>query len=250
MSTALVIRHVAFEDLGNLADVLRQNAFDIAYVEAGLDDFAQLDPLEPDVLVVLGGPIGAYEEHDYPFLVDELRLLERRLAAHLPTIGICLGAQLIARALGAKVYPGPTKEIGWATLRLSEDGKRSPMQHLSGDQTAVLHWHGDTFELPEGATRLASTPLYANQAFSRGERVLALQFHPEVTAHGLERWLIGHACEISTAPGVSVPQLRQDTQRFAPDLQEPAVRFWQTWLNAALAPSHADVGQAAATSPR
>lgn len=247
MSRALVIRHVAFEDLGNLADVFQHNAFDITYVEAGLDDFARLDPLEPDVLVVLGGPIGAYEEHNYPFLIDELRLLERRLAADLPTIGICLGAQLIARALGAKVYPGPAKEIGWATVCLSADGKRSPMQHLSGNRTAVLHWHGDTFELPAGAAHLASTPLCANQAFSWGQRALALQFHPEVTASGLERWWIGHAGEIHATEGVSIPQLRRDTQRHAPALQVHGMTFWQAWFNSALTPDLLGAKRAGAT---
>ena len=248
MRRVLAIRHLAFEDLGNLADVLHQNGFDVIYVEAGLDDLAHLDPLEPDVLIVLGGPIGAYEEHTYPFLVDELRLLERRLVADVPTIGICLGAQLMARALGAMVYPGSDKEIGWAPLRLSECGKNSPLRPLSADQTAVLHWHGDTFDLPVGATHLAATSVYPNQAFSWGQRGLALQFHPEVTTQGIERWLIGHACEINATPGVSVTQLRQDTQRYAPHLQVQAVQFWQGWLNAVLMPGDVGVGQAISTS--
>jgi GMP synthase (glutamine-hydrolysing) len=245
MRQALAIRHVAFEDLGNLADVLYQNDFEVTYTEAGLDDLRQIDALEPDVLIVLGGPIGAYEEDTYPFLLDELRLLERRLAADLPTIGICLGAQLMARALGAKVYPGPAKELGWAPLLLSERGRHSPMQHLSEDWTAVLHWHGDTFDVPQGAIHLAATPVYVNQAFAWGKRGLAVQFHPEVTAHGIERWLIGHACEISTTPGVSVLKLRQDTRRYAADLQVQAMKFWQAWLEAALVPNHTDAYQAA-----
>lgn len=231
MKKALAIRHLAFEDLGNLAIVLHQNAFDVTYVDAGFDDLTRVDPLGPDVLIILGGPIGAYEEHDYPFLMDELRLLERRLAADLPTLGICLGGQLMARALGAKVYSGTCKEIGWSTLWLTEGGKHSPLAHLLDDQTAVLHWHGDTFDLPEGATHLASTRLYANQAFSWGRRGLALQFHAEVTAQGIERWLIGHACEIGMTPGVSVAQLRQETMYHAPRLQGQAMQFWQVWVH-------------------
>ena len=111
----LAIRHIAFEDLGSFAPVLTKRGFDIDYVEAaeGLHD---VDGSTPALLIVLGGPIGAYEDASYPFLKNELRLLERRLAAGRPTLGICLGAQLMARALGARVYPGPRKEIGWAPL--------------------------------------------------------------------------------------------------------------------------------------
>jgi GMP synthase (glutamine-hydrolysing) len=236
MRQALVIRHVACEDLGTLAGVLQQRGLAVRYVEAGAEDLAQLNPLAPAVLIVLGGPIGVYQAQDYPFLADELRLLERRLAADLPTLGICLGAQLMARALGAKVYVGPRKEIGWAPLQLSEAGWRSCLAQLAKREVAVLHWHGDTFDLPAGATPLASTPAYDNQAFAWGTRGLALQCHVEVTTRGLERWFISHAHEIERTPGVSVGQLRQDTQCYAPRLQVRAACCWQTWLHKVLAP--------------
>ena len=236
MRLALVIRHVACEDLGNLAQVLQQRGLVVRYVEAGRDDLGQLNPLAPEVLIVLGGPIGAYQEHHYPFVTDELRLLERRLAANLPTLGICLGAQLMARALGAKVYAGPHKEIGWAPLQLSEAGRRSCLAQLAKRQAAVLHWHGDTFDLPAGATHLASTPDYDNQAFAWGTRGLALQCHAEVTARGLERWFISHAHEIEHTPGLSVGQLRQDTHCYAPRLQVRAACCWQTWLHEVIEP--------------
>jgi putative intracellular protease/amidase len=112
---ALAIRHVHFEDLGSLEAVLAEQGYGVAYAEAGLDNIAALDPLEPDLLVVLGGPIGAYEEASYPFVLDEVTLLEKRLAADLPTLGVCLGSQLMARALGARVYPASRKEIGCST---------------------------------------------------------------------------------------------------------------------------------------
>ena len=180
--TALAIRHVPFEDLGTLAAVLADHGYAIAYKVAGIDTLAAIDPAGPDLLIVLGGPIGAYEEDAYPFVLDELRLLERRLATDLPTLGICLGAQLMTRALGARVYPGPQKEIGWSPLTLTEAGSRSCLRCLSPERTPVLHWHGDTFDLPDGATRLASTEVCENQAFSWGSRALALQFHAEVRA--------------------------------------------------------------------
>ncbi|OGK97589.1 MAG: glutamine amidotransferase [Candidatus Rokubacteria bacterium RIFCSPLOWO2_02_FULL_73_56] len=231
MQTALAIRHVAFEDLGTLGEVLARRGVAVAYAEAPLDDLAALDPLAPDLLVVLGGPIGAYEEEAYPVVRDELRLLDKRLAAGRPTLGICLGSQLMARALGARVHPGARKEIGWAPLELTAAGARSCLAELGG--APVLHWHGDTFELPDGAVRLASTAPCANQAFAWGRCALGLQFHVEVTARGLERWLVGHACEIAATPGVTVAGLRADTARWGPALEQAGHRVLARWLDEA-----------------
>ncbi|GAB1542982.1 glutamine amidotransferase [Scytonema sp. NUACC21] len=231
MKTAAVIQHVAFEDLGSLGEVLSQRGYDICYYQAGVDDLSLLQPTQPDLLVILGGPIGVYEDKDYPFILDELKLLEARLAKSLPTLGICLGSQLIARALGAGVYPGGNrKEIGWGNLQISPAGQSSCMRHLHPAQTPVLHWHGDTFDLPSGAVLLASSLQYQNQAFSWGSHCLGLQFHPEVTAKGLERWFIGHACEIAATSGLSVSQLRADTTLYAPALESIASLFWNEWL--------------------
>jgi GMP synthase (glutamine-hydrolysing) len=126
--------------------------------------------MAPEVLIVLGGPIGIYQEREYPFLTTELGLLERRLAADLPTLGICLGGQLMARALGARVHPGPAKELGWSSLRLSAAGRQSCLAYLAKGATAVLHWHDETCDVPAGATLLASTPHNDNQAFAWGKR--------------------------------------------------------------------------------
>ena len=147
--TAIAVRHVHFEDLGAFGNTLRRHGYDVRYCDAGLDDIGGLDPLAPDLIIVLGGPIGAYQELAYPFLGQELALLERRLAAAQPTLGICLGAQLMARAAGARVYPGPAKEIGWGELQLSGAAQKAPLHHFAG--VPVLHWHGDTFDLPAGA---------------------------------------------------------------------------------------------------
>jgi GMP synthase (glutamine-hydrolysing) len=230
MKTAVAIRHVAYEDLGSFAPVLAQNGFDLRYQEAGVDDLSRVDACAPDLLIVLGGPIGAYDEAAYPFVLDELRLLERRLAADLPTLGICLGAQMMARTLGAKVYPGPAKEIGWKPLSLTEAGLASPLAHLDGSKTSMLHWHGDTFDLPDGATLLASTDICRHQAYSWGKNALAFQCHPEVRTVDLERWLIGNACEIA-ASGLSVTQLRQDNARRGPVLETQGTRCFADWLN-------------------
>jgi GMP synthase (glutamine-hydrolysing) len=194
MPSVAVIRHVHFEDLGAFASVFEHRGCSITYIDVGRVDLPEA-AASADLVVILGGPIGAYDDDLYPVLGQELDLLEHRLRTRAPILGICLGAQLIARALGANVYRGPAKEIGWSRLTLSDRGRLSPLKAF--DDAEVLHWHGDTFDLPIGAELLASTPLCANQAFAIGNHVLAFQFHPEAQAEGFERWLIGHTTQNS-----------------------------------------------------
>ena len=229
MKKAVVIRHVAFEDLGSLAISLHQKNYEVNYVDISPGCLNNFDPLAPDLLIILGGPIGVYDEADYSFIADEIRVLEQRLTADLPTVGICLGAQLMARALGARVYSGQEKEIGWSPVKLSNAGRHSALNYLLPDYM-VFHWHGDTFDLPEGSIHLASSSKYENQAFAWGKYSLALQFHPEVTARSLEKWFIGHAHEISNTSGLSVNQLRKDTSRYIRDLEDRSIKFWKIWL--------------------
>jgi GMP synthase (glutamine-hydrolysing) len=231
MKHALAIRHVGFEDLGSLEGVLVDRGYRIEYMEAGVGDLASIHPGGPDLLVVLGGLIGAYEEDRYPFLTDEIRLIEGRLGLDRPTIGICLGSQLMARALGARVHPGPAKEIGWKPLVLTEAGERSPLAALNDVGLRVLHWHGDTFDLPSGATRLASSDVCENHAFSFRRNALGLQFHLETRAGDFERWLIGHAVEIAATPGVSVERLRVDTGKWGTGLEAAAAAGFSRWLD-------------------
>lgn len=230
MATTLALRHVPFEDLGLLGPLLAERGHAVRYVEVPTADLDRVDVLAPDLLVVCGGPIGVYENDRYPFLDREVEWLAKRMAARRPLLGICLGAQLVAKALGARVYPSGTKELGWAPISLTSAGAESCLGHL-GD-AAVLHWHGDTFDLPEGAVHLASTPACPNQAFAFGEHTLALQFHAEAAGPALEAWFVGHACEIAATPGVSVNALREATRRFSPTLAERGIACFKHWLDA------------------
>jgi len=226
----VAIVHVAFEDLDAYGPGLQALGYRLEYRQAGVDDLGAPDVLSAELVVIMGGPIGANDEADFPFLLDELRLIESRIGRNLPVLGICLGAQLIARVLGSAVYPGTQSEIGWSPLTLTEAGRQTALAPLSGELTSVLHWHNDTFDLPQGAICLASTPACINQAFSFDNRVVALQFHPEVSAKGLERWLIGHIEQIGRMPDLTVERLRAQTATYAARLAPLARDFLQRWL--------------------
>jgi GMP synthase (glutamine-hydrolysing) len=223
---AVAVRHVAFEDLGTLTPVLTELGYTVSYLDAGVDDICATEVAQAELVIVLGGPIGANDEHLYPCLRDEIVLLERRLRLHLPTLGICLGAQLMARALGAEVREG-RQEVGFAPITLTAEGTRSSLGAFA--ETNVLHWHGDMFETPEGATHLASTTACAHQAFSIGSTALALQFHIEVGDRGFERWLIGHSVELAQA-GMDVVELRSKHRTHGPALSAAASRMLSDWI--------------------
>jgi len=230
MPSTVALRHVPFEDLGLLAPLLAKRGHSLRYVDVPVADLESVDPLAPDLFVVLGGPIGVYENDSYPFVDAEVALIEKRLASAKPLLGICLGSQLIAKALGARVYPAGVKEIGWAPIELTAEGHESCLRRLEG--ASVLHWHGDTFDLPAGARRLASTRVCANQAFSYGTAALALQFHAEAAGAALEAWLVGHTAEISRIPGISVKSLRADTARCTPAIERAGAACFADWLTA------------------
>ncbi|TAL01377.1 MAG: glutamine amidotransferase [Rhodospirillaceae bacterium] len=230
-TTVVALRHVAFETLGILEDLFAKRGWAFSYVDVPTADLANFDPLKPDLLVVLGGPIGVNDAQDYPFLTLELALLKKRLEADKPTLGICLGAQLIAKALGANVYRGPAPEIGWRPLLLTAAGHASPVKHLSADRTFMFHWHGDTFDLPQGAALLAGTETCLHQVFAWGNGTLAFQCHPEVRTRELENWFVGHTVEIAKSAVTTVRMLRTDTLRYGPALEKQGAACIGEWLD-------------------
>jgi len=228
MRHALVLRHVAFENLGILARILPDYGFDVVYHEVGVGPLPVAEILSCDLLIALGGPIGVYETEDYPFLNAEIDAIGRRVLAEKPTLGICLGAQLIATALGAPVGPGPGKEIGYAPLDLREAGRDGPLAELQNVQ--VLHWHGDTFGVPPNGVSLASTPLCPHQAFALGHYALALQFHAEVEPESIETWLIGHTCELGKV-GIKPGALRRQAAEQGAATALAGAKMFRRWLD-------------------
>jgi GMP synthase (glutamine-hydrolysing) len=223
---------LAFEDLGSLEAPLRERGFELDTVQASTAEFPLKQTQTCELLVILGGPIGVYEQQEYPFLTDEIACIAQRLAAGKPTLGICLGAQLMAAALGARVYPGQHgPEIGWWPLHPAP-GTIPPdwLAPLLQPGLPVFHWHGDTFDLPHGALLLAGTDPYPHQAFAIGDFGLGLQCHPEVNADGLESWYVGHAVELHYA-GIAVADLRSSSREHGAALGAAATRFWNLWLD-------------------
>lgn len=188
--SVLVFRHVPHEHLGTLARSLSAKGIPYEYINfyEGGDYFARLDGSSG--LIVLGGPMNVYETDRYPFLAVEERAIVDAIGAGKPVLGICLGAQLIAKALGASVYPAGEKEIGWHEIRLTEEGMRDGLLRGLSPCETVFQWHGDTFDLPLGAVCLAESQVCRNQAFRFGGSVYGLQFHLEVTAEMVSSWLV------------------------------------------------------------
>ena len=189
MKRCVVLRHVEYEGIAGYRAPIEAAGYVVDRVAAWCVDHAGFDPVAPDLLVVMGGPMGVYDTADHPWIVPEVNAIAARIAAGRPTLGVCLGAQMIAAALGSAVYPGAQgRELGFSPLRFTDDGATSPVGRIG--EVEVLHWHGDTFDLPPDVELLASTDRYPHQAFRRGPNLLALQFHAEMGRDPrFEHWL-------------------------------------------------------------
>lgn len=190
--------HVPFEGLGCIEQWAEKNNHTVSYTRF-YENYKLPNINEIDWLIVMGGPMGVYDESVYPWLVAEKAFIKQAIESGKTVLGICLGSQLIAEVLGAKVYPNNQKEIGWFNLQLTEDGKTEQLLNGFDDLFPVFHWHGDTFDLPTGSKCLFKSKITKNQAFIYNQKVLGLQFHFEVTKESMAEMIKHGASELITS---------------------------------------------------
>jgi GMP synthase (glutamine-hydrolysing) len=214
MRRILVFQHVPYEILGTLDPLLRDAGFRIRYVNFGRQGDARPDVGRYHGLVVLGGPMNCDQTARYPHLATETDAIRTAIERGLPVLGICLGAQLIARALGAPVRANAVKEIGWYDVSPTPEGTHDPLFGHFATAERIFQWHGDTFDIPDGAVHLARSATCANQAFRYGDNVYGLQFHLEVDEPLITRWLhtpsMSHEC---TGAGFDPERIRTETHQ-------------------------------------
>jgi GMP synthase-like glutamine amidotransferase len=193
----IALQHVSWEGPARIAAEARARGLSLEIRRIGARD-AIPEPDEVEGLIVMGGPMGVYEADRYPFLLDETRLIAELVKRGQPVLGVCLGAQLLASALGARVYKGPAQEIGFGTVSPTADARQDPIFAALEDPLPVFHWHGDTFDLPKDAVLLARNASYEHQAFRFGRNAYGLQFHVEVDLNTWNRWKL-HLPEHATS---------------------------------------------------
>lgn len=223
----LAIRHVEIEHLGIFEGLLRELGLEYQYLDTPKGERLSHALEDYSALVVLGGYMGAYEEENYEFLSYEFSLMEKALKREIPLLGICLGAQMLARVLGARVYPGGKgKEIGWMEVFKTGD---HPYFRDFPERLKVFQWHGDTFDLPKGADRIFSSEKYENQGFVY-ERSVGLQFHIEVDKALASLWREAYEAEI-VREGIDFKAFGNIEDHEIKKLQELSQSFLKNWLN-------------------
>ena len=233
----LVLQHIACEPPGVFEDVLIERGAAITRVE--LDEGGQLpDWRDFDLIVAMGGPMSVNDESEHPWLVAEKRLIREAVQAGVGYWGACLGVQLLASSLGARVYAGPQPEVGVLGVTLTDEGASDPVFAGLPRELATLQWHGDTFDLPEGAVLLAESPAYPHQAFRYGRAAYGVQFHVEVTGDMAREWATVPAYVRSleqTLGAGAAPGLFDEFDRAAAGMQQAARQMFERWLDVAVA---------------
>lgn len=213
----LVLQHIACEPPGVYEDVLRERGAEICRVELDEGEPMPHDPSGFDAVIAMGGPMSATDDLTHPWLTEEKQAIADAVRAGVPFFGVCLGAQLLAASLGARVYQGSRPEVGVLPATLTEAGRRDPVFSVLPAELPTLQWHGDTFELPAGAVRLAGSSAYPNQAFRVGATAYAVQFHLEVSRAMAVEWAAvpeyANALEAIEGPARSSACSRPSTPR-------------------------------------
>ncbi len=227
---AVVVQHDETVRLGNFEPVLREHGYEIEVVSAREPGFAEAleAAADAELLVVLGSTSGVYEADRHDFIAPEIEHLRGRLAAERPVLGVCFGAQIIAAALGEEVRPGDTVDVGYRDVQPTAAGLDSPLRHVVG--VPMAEWHGDTFDLPAGATLLASSSAYRNEAYGIGDWLLAVQFHPELTDEMHEDWVRADAAFL-TRHDIDPDALRAQRSRHGAPMQLASARMLGEYLS-------------------
>ncbi len=227
--SVLILKNIPAEGPGTIEDFLREQGIPYRIVELGKEAIPPSG--EFDTLVMMGGPMSVHDEEIYPYIKREMELVREFIAKGKRVFGVCLGAQIMAKALGAEVYAGPEKEIGWYDIELTEDGIRDPLINKlavhprAGDfwkRFKVFHWHGETFDIPAGAVRLAKSGIYPNQGFRFGSNAYAFQFHIEVKKEMIYEWLKDEP--------VDMEQVRKQTEAIYDDYLCRAMNFYRAFF--------------------
>lgn len=228
--SVLILKNIPAEGPGTIEDFLKENNINYRIVEMLSE---ALPPSgEYHTLIIMGGPMSVNETYIYPYISREIELVREFINKDRKVIGICLGAQIIARALGSEIYAGAGKEIGWHDIELQENKDTDPLitkfaEHPRGGDFQksfkVFHWHGETFDIPEGAVKIARSGLYPNQAFRYGKNAYAFQFHIEVTKEMIYEWLKNEL--------VDMDKLRKDTEAFYEDYSGRAIKFYKGFFD-------------------
>jgi GMP synthase-like glutamine amidotransferase len=209
------LQHVPFEGIGYIETYARQKNISISHTRVfDHEPFPAID--DYDWLVIMGGPMSVYEEHLYPWLLEEKKWIAQAIDRKKTVVGICLGAQLIASVLGAQVYPHSSKEIGWHPVSLTPGASAQAFGNIQ-DSFMAFHWHGDTFDIPSGAQHCARSEACSNQAFVYQQRVVGLQFHCESTPESIEALLDNCACDMTKGPFVQDCRAVRSMMRFIPE---------------------------------
>jgi GMP synthase (glutamine-hydrolysing) len=232
----LVLQHIACEPPGVYEDVLRDRGIELERVQ--LDEGDALPPWQEfAAIVAMGGPMSVNDEAELPWLADEKRLIAEAVRAGLPYWGVCLGVQLLASSLGARVYRGEEPEVGVLAVELTEDGRADPVFSDLPPSFPSLQWHGDTFDLPDGAVRLAGSPAYPNQAF-RFERAYGVQFHLEVSPAMAREWMDVPEYAQSLEQTIGAAELLGGVDAEAEAMLTHGRRLFERWLDHIVSERH------------